>query len=155
LPQPSDGGIVGVEIRPLVTIPDERGAVMHMLRADAPHFQQFGEIYFSLVNPGRVKGWHRHRRMVSNYAVPVGRVRIAIYDARVGSPTNGRVLEIESGPAAYSLITIPPGTWSGFLGLGAGPSIVANCATLPHDPDEVDTMQPEDAAIPYRWETRE
>jgi hypothetical protein len=31
--------VAGVEIRPLQVIVDDRGAVMHMLRADAPHFQ--------------------------------------------------------------------------------------------------------------------
>ena len=31
---------------------------MHMLRADEPHFERFGEIYFSLVYPGGVKAWH-------------------------------------------------------------------------------------------------
>jgi dTDP-4-dehydrorhamnose 3,5-epimerase-like enzyme len=42
-----------------------RGSVMHMLRADAEHFQGFGEIYFSTVNPGAIKGWHIHREMTS------------------------------------------------------------------------------------------
>ncbi len=39
--------IEGVLVVPLRKIPDERGMVMHMLRTDAEHFQQFGEIYFS------------------------------------------------------------------------------------------------------------
>ena len=47
-----------LRITPLRRIPDERGAVMHMLRADDPAFERFGEIYFSLVYPGVVKGWH-------------------------------------------------------------------------------------------------
>ena len=45
---------------------------MHMLRCDAPHFERFGEIYFSGVNPGAIKAWHIHREMTLNYAVPVG-----------------------------------------------------------------------------------
>ena len=40
--------IDGVQIHPLRQIPDERGKIMHMLRSDAPHFQGFGEIYFSM-----------------------------------------------------------------------------------------------------------
>jgi len=42
---------------------------MHMLRADDPGFTSFGEIYFSRVYPGVVKGWHIHDRMTLNYAV--------------------------------------------------------------------------------------
>ena len=33
-----------------------------MLRADDPHFLQFGEIYFTSVYEGVVKGWHKHVR---------------------------------------------------------------------------------------------
>ncbi len=152
MPQPSDRRVAGVEIRPLAVIADERGAVLHMLRADAPHFQQFGEIYFSLVNPGCVKAWHRHRDMALNYAVPQGRIRLVVYDDRDGSPTHGAVMDIETGQGSYSLITIPPGTWSGFAAMGAVPALVANCATLPHDPHEIDRRAADDPAIPYAWD---
>jgi len=151
LPRPSDCRVAGVEIRPLAVIADERGAVLHMLRADAPHFQQFGEIYFSLVNPGCVKAWHRHRDMVVNYAVPQGRIRLVVYDDRDGSPTRGAVVDIETGQGSYSLITIPPGTWSGFAAMGAGSALVANCATLPYDANEIDRRAADDPAIPYVW----
>ena len=64
--------IDGVVIRPLAVIPDERGKVMHMLKATDPEFERFGEIYFSTVFPGVVKGWHFHRDMTLNYAVVSG-----------------------------------------------------------------------------------
>src|SRR5690349_19661138 len=55
--------IPGVVVSPLKQIPDERGMVMHMLkRTDAP-FAGFGEIYFSIVNPGAVKAWKKHLQM--------------------------------------------------------------------------------------------
>ncbi len=44
--------IQGVEVVPLRRIPDERGTIFHMLRATDPHFQKFGEIYFSTVYKG-------------------------------------------------------------------------------------------------------
>jgi len=66
--------IDGVRVLPLRQIPDERGKVMHMLRADDPHFEKFGEIYFSTVYSGVVKGWHLHERMTINYAVPFGSI---------------------------------------------------------------------------------
>lgn len=141
----------GVLIHPLRRITDRRGAIMHMLRRDEPHFEAFGEIYFSLVYPHVVKGWHLHRRMVLNYAVPVGHVRLALYDARDGSPTRGRVEEVELGPDRYSLVRVPPGIWNGFLGLGTSPSLVANCATEPHDPAEIVRLPPRSAEIPYDW----
>ena len=41
--------IDGVLVKQLSQIADERGKIMHMLRADEPHFEKFGEIYFSVV----------------------------------------------------------------------------------------------------------
>ncbi len=146
--------IDGVRATPLRQIGDERGKVMHMLRADAPHFVSFGEIYFSTVFPGVVKGWHVHKRMILNYAVPHGRIKFVLYDDRDGSPTRGEVNEFFLGPDNYQLVTVPPLVWNGFKGIGTEMAIVANCASIPHDPAEIDRLDPEDPRIPYDWEIR-
>ena len=52
--------INNVIITPLKKIPDERGAIMHMMRVDSPLYEKFGEIYFSIAYPGVIKGWHEH-----------------------------------------------------------------------------------------------
>jgi dTDP-4-dehydrorhamnose 3,5-epimerase len=146
--------IDGVRVTPLRQIPDERGKVMHMLRCDDPEFQSFGEIYFSVVYPGAVKGWHLHTRMVLHYAVPVGNIKLVLYDDRPGSPTRHEIMEIFTGPDNYALIRIPPGVWNGFKGIGTVPALVANCATIPHDPEEIrrmDPHHPDDPPIPYDW----
>lgn len=143
--------IDGVLVHPLRRIADPRGEIMHMLRRDDPHFERFGEIYFSVVEPGVVKGWHLHKRMTLNYAVPVGRIRLVLFDARDGSPTRGAVQEIELGGERYALARVPPGVWNGFLGLGPDRAVVANCATEPHDPDEIVRLPPRSAQIPYDW----
>jgi dTDP-4-dehydrorhamnose 3,5-epimerase len=144
--------IAGVETVPLRVIADERGAVMHMLRADAPHFTQFGEIYFSIVHCGAVKGWKRHRRMTLNLAVPVGRVRLVVFDDRDGSPTRGTTLDFLLGPDNYQLVIVPPGLWTAFQGIAEGPSLVANCASLPHDPAEAETRSLDDPPIDVSWD---
>jgi dTDP-4-dehydrorhamnose 3,5-epimerase len=143
--------IDGVVVTPLRQFMDERGKVMHMLRADSPVFQSFGEIYFSTVHPGAIKGWHIHKRMVLNYAVPHGHIKFVLYDDRDGSPTKGEIQEIFQGPESYSLVTVPPLVWSGFKGIGTETAIVANCASIAHDPDEIDRMDPFDPRIPYDW----
>jgi dTDP-4-dehydrorhamnose 3,5-epimerase len=144
--------IDGVLIKPLRQILDERGKVMHMLRCDAAEFETFGEIYFSVVFPGAVKAWHLHRKMTLNYAVPVGLVKLVLVDQREDSPTKGQLMEVFTGPDNYQLIRIPPGVWNGFKGLGPTASLVANCATTPHDPDEIERKDPFDPSIPYGWD---
>ena len=143
--------IDGVRVTPLRRIPDERGAVFHMLREDSEGFERFGEIYFSVVYPGVVKGWHIHDRMTLNYAVPVGMVKLVCYDDRPGSPTHGNVQEVHVGELNYALVTIPPLVWNGFKGTGAVPALVANCATIPHDPGEIRRLDPFENDIPYDW----
>lgn len=143
--------IEGVAIRPLKQIQDERGKVMHMLKRDDPWFEKFGEIYFSVVYPGVIKGWHLHKVMTLNYAVVSGIIKLVLYDDREGSPSRGQVQEIFTGQDNYALVTIPPNVWNGFKGIGTAPAIVANCATIPHDPAEIVRLDPFTKSIPYDW----
>jgi len=147
--------IDGVIISPLKQILDERGKVMHMLRDDSEGFVGFGEIYFSVIYPGVVKGWHMHKTMTLNYAVPHGNVKVVLYDDRQGSSTKGEVEEIFLGPDNYCRVTVPPMIWNGFKGVGDETSIVANCASIAHnDPGEHERMDPFDPYIPYDWGIR-
>lgn len=143
--------IEGVAIRPLRQIPDERGKVMHMLKCTDPWFEKFGEIYFSVVYPGVIKGWHLHKIMVLNYAVVTGSIKLVLYDDRENCATRGELQEIIAGDNSYSLITVPQGVWNGFKGIGTIPAIVANCATEPHDPGEMIRLDPFSKQIPYDW----
>ncbi|MBK7354688.1 dTDP-4-dehydrorhamnose 3,5-epimerase family protein [Propionivibrio sp.] len=141
-------GVIVTKLRQMV---DERGKVMHMLRADSAAFRGFGEIYFSTVHPGAIKGWHIHKRMVLNYAVPHGCIKFVLYDDRLESATTGELQEIFLGPDNYCLVTVPPLVWNGFKGVGTETAIVANCASIPHDPDEIERKSPFDPSIPYDW----
>lgn len=143
-----------VVITPLQQMHDERGKVMHMLRNDDVHFIDFGEMYFSCVYPQAIKGWHIHQKMTLNYAVVHGTIKFVLYDDREDSSTKGVIHEIFMGPDNYCLVTVPPKIWNGFKGLGNEMSIVANCASIPHnpmDPDEIDRLDPSSNIIPYDW----
>jgi dTDP-4-dehydrorhamnose 3,5-epimerase len=143
--------INNVEIYPLKQIPDERGKIMHMLRSDDPYFEKFGEIYFSVVYPGVVKGWHLHTASTRNYAVIVGMIKLVLYDDNPASSTRGELMELFIGESNYCLVKIPPLIWNGFKGVGTQPAIVANCATLPYHPSEIERMDPYKNSIPYDW----
>ena len=146
--------IDGVQKIPLRRIPDERGTIFHMLRADDAHFSRFGEIYFTTVYEGIVKGWHKHREMTLNYACVVGRIKLALYDERPESTTRGALMELFLGQDDYSLMVIPPGIWTGFKGMSRPFALVANCSTHPHDPGRTTRLDPHDNRIPYDWDIR-
>lgn len=147
--------IKGVIVKPLKKIPDERGTIMHMMRADDPEFEQFGEIYFSTVYPGIVKGWHIHKKMTLNYVVVQGMIKLVLYDEREDSLTKGEVQEIFLGGDNYCVVKIPPMIWNGFKGVSDTEAIVANLASIPHEPDEIGRLGYCDKRIPYDWGPKE
>ncbi len=144
--------IEGMVVQPLKILSDGRGKIMHMLRRDSPLFTQFGEIYFSLVNQGVVKAWKKHLKMTQHFAVPVGRIRLVLYDDRKHSSTCGMVHAMEMGDDNYCLVKIPPQVCYGFQCISSMPALVANCTDMPHDPEETENRDAFDEHIPYRWD---
>lgn len=124
---------------------------MHMLKCSDAHFEKFGEIYFSTAERGIVKGWHLHKEMTLNYAVPVGKIKLVVFDDREDSPTKNDINEFFIGSDDYCLITIPSLVWNGWKGL-AEFNLVANCATLVHDTNEMESQHPYLNEIPYDWD---
>jgi dTDP-4-dehydrorhamnose 3,5-epimerase len=144
--------IEGVQVLPLRRIPDERGTIFHMMRSTDAHFKSFGEIYFSTISQGIIKGWHKHREMSLNYACPVGRIKCVLYDDRPGSKTQGNLMEVYLGPDSYNLLIVPPDVWNGFKGVTD--AMVANCCTHSHDPSRSSRLDPFDPGIGYDWAAR-
>ena len=58
------------------------------------------------------------------------------------------------GEENYLLVKIPPLIWNGFKGVGRKTAIVANFATLPHDPNEIKRLDPVTKKIPYDWQLK-
>ena len=143
--------IAGAKVIPLKKIPDERGAVFHMLKRTDPHFIEFGEIYFSCGYPGVVKAWHTHKEMTLNNCVIVGMIKLVLYDGREGSPSKGEIMELFIGEDNYCLVQIPPGVANGYKAYGDKMAILANCATMPYNRNELIYIDPFDNDIPYDW----
>ena len=108
-----------------------------MLRADEKHFKEFGEIYFSEVNPGITKTWKKHLKMTQNFTVPLGKILFKFYDDRLTSKSYGVKEKIIIGRSNnYSLIIVPPLIWYSFENISSKHSLIANCSSIPHDPLE-------------------
>jgi len=149
--------IDGVRFKELRVIPDERGYLMEMLRADDEIFLKFGQVYLSAVYPGTVKGWHYHKVQTDYFTIVKGMVKVVLYDDRPDSPTRGEVNEFFMGEQNPLLITIPPGVLHGMKAIGAEPGFLINCPTEPYDyasPDEY-RVDPHGGGVPYDWTTRD
>ncbi len=149
--------ISGVVVKPLRVIPDERGYLMEILRADDPFFEKFGQSYLTVAYPGVVKGWHYHKVQVDHFCVVKGMAKVVLYDSREDSPTKGEVNEYYMGEKNPILLLIPAGVLHGMKGIGTEPALLLNTPTETYNyasPDEY-RVDPHDGGIPYSWERKD
>ena len=134
-------------VTPLRRIETAGGDVLHAMKQGDAGYGGFGEAYFSRVDAGAVKGWKRHTRMTMNLVVPVGRVRFVFHVLDERGEKKFRVEEL--GEARYARVTVPPGIWFAFQGLGAPQNLLMNIASISHDPLEVERQALTD--VNYIW----
>jgi len=89
-----------------------------------------------------------------NLIVPVGKIRFVLYDDRSDSKTKGAFNDFCLGPEIqYSRLTVPPGIWMAFQGVGNGQNLLLNIADISHDPSEAEQLQIENSRIPnFKWQ---
>ena len=145
--------IAGVKVKPLRVIPDERGWLMEMLRADEPDlFTKFGQVYLSATYPGVVKAWHYHEQQVDNFVCVAGMVKLVLVDTRDDSPTRGAVNEFFLGTQNPTLVQVPNLVYHGWKCISTEVALVINTPTEPYHyaaPDEF-RRAPHDT-LPYDW----
>ena len=149
--------IAGVKVKPLRVVPDERGWLMEIIRADQSDlFTKFGQVYVSATYPGVVKAWHYHRRQVDNFACIAGMVKLVLVDTRDGSATQGAVNEFFVGSQNPALIQVPNLVYHGWKCISVEPSLVVNVPDEPYDhadPDE-HRLEPH-GTLPYDWSRKD
>ncbi len=145
--------IYGVKTKVLRVIPDERGWLMEILRADdADLFTTFGQTYISATYPGVVKAWHYHRRQVDHFACVAGMVKLVLVDTRPESPTNGAINEFFIGTHNPMLVQVPSLVYHGWKCISTETALVVNVPTEPYnyaEPDEY-RLEPHHT-LPYDW----
>lgn len=145
--------IEGVKIIKLNPYVDERGFLIEILRKDAEHFKQFGQVYLTSCNPGIVKAWHAHQKQIDNLCLIKGSIKIGLYDGRKDSPTYKQTQTIIVTELNFQLVQIPPNIWHGFRALGNEPAYILNIPTEVYNYDEPDELRvdPFDNDFNYDW----
>ncbi|MBW1713177.1 MAG: dTDP-4-dehydrorhamnose 3,5-epimerase family protein [Deltaproteobacteria bacterium] len=149
--------IIGLRVKELKVIPDERGRLMEILRADDELFDKFGQVYMTTTLPGVVKAWHLHRIQTDNVCCLTGAIKLAVFDDRHDSSTKGQVNFFYLGRDNPLLIHIPPGLYHGWKCVSLEEAVIINTVSDPFDrdhPDEV-RLDPHDNHIPFSWERRD
>jgi dTDP-4-dehydrorhamnose 3,5-epimerase len=154
---PARTRIEGVKTKTLRVIPDERGWLMEVLRADETElFSKFGQVYISATYPGVVKAWHYHKHQIDNFACIAGMVKLVLVDTREGSATNGTVNEFFLGSQNPTLVQVPNLVYHGWKCISPEPSLVVNVPNEPYayaEPDEF-RIEPH-GTLPYDWSRKD
>ena len=145
--------IDGVKVKQLKIIPDDRGKLMEMLRCDDALFDAFGQVYFTTAFPGVIKARHYHQHQADNFVCVAGRIKLALYDAREGSPTKGETNEFYLSLQEPRLVYIPKMVYHGFKTVSEGEAMVINIITRVYDHKDPDELRIDafDPAVGYDW----
>lgn len=142
--------IEGVLLTPLKKIHHPKGDVFHGMKKSDVGYSGFGEAYFSTINFEDTKPWKKHMEMTLNFVIPIGDIRFVIYDDRENSVTKNNFFDVILGEHNYQRITIPPGLWVAFSGVGKTYNLLLNLANLEHDPNEI-VRKEHISDIVYTW----
>ncbi|MCB1220462.1 MAG: dTDP-4-dehydrorhamnose 3,5-epimerase family protein [Planctomycetales bacterium] len=149
--------IHGVAVKELKLIPDERGFLMEILRADDAIYDRFGQAYVTAAYPGVVKAWHYHRLQTDHFCVLNGMAKVVLYDSRDDSPTKGEINEFYIGEQRRQVIKIPNFVYHGYKNIGTDVCLLLNIPTETYNYSEPDEyrIDPHSGEIPYDWNRRD
>lgn len=145
--------IEGVITHPLIRHADERGYFEELIRVDDPFFAEgFGQLSHSFMYPGVVKAWHIHKTQIDWWYVASGRLLVALYDLRNGSPTKSRTQELYLGSdLPPQILKIPAGVAHGCRVIGTEPAHLFYVTSCTYNSIEEGRIAHDDKEISYDW----
>jgi len=134
--------IDGVVVRYQRPIEDRRGEVVEVYRpAWGIHPDPLVYVYQIRLRPGAIKGWVIHEHQDDRLFLVSGVVRWALYDARDGSPTRGRLNDLVFSERAAALLVIPRGVYHAVRNIGTADAIFVNMPTRAYDHADPDKLR--------------
>jgi dTDP-4-dehydrorhamnose 3,5-epimerase len=130
--------IDGVSVREVLHVPKATGHLTEIFRAEWDGNAAVDQIFQVLLEPGAISAWHAHAHTTDRLFVNHGLVHIALYDARQGSPTFGRVNEFRFGTIRPALLAIPARVWHGIRNVASTPSLILNIVDRAYDYEDPD-----------------
>ena len=134
-------GIAGAEIVPLRRIPDERGTILPHASLDRSPLHRVRRDLLHVDLPRRRQGLAPASGYDPELRLHQRTDQVGALRRPPGFADERDAVGAVPRPDDYRLVAIPPSLWSGFKGM-AGRSLVANCATHPHDPSRTERIDP-------------
>jgi dTDP-4-dehydrorhamnose 3,5-epimerase len=150
--------IEGVVFRPTRPVPHDDGHLTEVARAS---WNELGDpivqVHVTTTLPGRIRAWGLHQRGTDRLFVVSGLVRIAVFDGRNGSASQGRVNVFTVSEKNPGLLIVPPNLYHGWKNIGVTEAVIINMPNSMYNyaaPDALDLPWDSEAAsriVPYRW----
>jgi dTDP-4-dehydrorhamnose 3,5-epimerase len=143
--------IQGVKTFPLKQISLDKGDVWHGLKNTDDGYKGFGEVYFSNVVPGQIKGWKKHTETTLNLVVLKGEIEFVFFDDRKESETYGTFYSVTASEnkEKYNRICVSPGIWMAFRCISKEQALLMDVIDQPHSDNESERKNLEE--INYNW----
>ncbi len=110
---------------------DARGQVFEPL--DAPRLREQGNVHVVLTEPGQIRGNHFHHSG-SEVSAVLGPARVRYRESGETTTTDVPANEVWR-------FEFPPGVVHAFQNIGTAPMVIVSFNTVPHDPDNPDTVR--------------
>jgi len=105
-----------------------------------------GQINYSVVFPGIVKAWHRHKLQTDYFFVLKGNARVALHDQDKNETKTFFI-----GERNPQVLEIRPGLWHGYTALGPEPCGLLYYVSKKYNPDEPDEERASWDSFGYNW----
>jgi dTDP-4-dehydrorhamnose 3,5-epimerase len=144
--------IEGVVLKELKRNKDERGFFEEIIRKNDPFFAEgFGQLSHSYMYSGVIKAWHIHKTQIDWWFVVRGDLKVALYDARESSRTEGFLNELFLGEhGKIGVLKIPAGVAHGCRVVGESAELFYVTSGI-YDPAEEGRIPHNDPKIGYDW----
>jgi dTDP-4-dehydrorhamnose 3,5-epimerase-like enzyme len=114
----------GIKIEKLKVIKNQDGDILKFLSKKNKFFNNFGEIYFSKILKGKIKGWNYHKTNTCIICVPNGKVKFIFKFKK-------RNKSIIISDKNKKILIIYPKTWFSFSAVNET-SLIANVINKIH-----------------------
>ena len=114
----------GVELRPLIAHPDDRGRVAEIFRVEWATGIAPVQWVVTFTDAGVMRGVHVHPRHDDYFVLLQGRIALGLHDLRPRSPTGGCAAMVELRGDEPTAVLIPHGVGHGFLFLSRSTYVV-------------------------------
>ncbi len=146
--------IEGVVVREVRNVLKDNGSLTEVWRDDW-HLAPTGiaQVFQVVIEPLAISAWHVHQSATDRLFANRGQLKIVLFDARAGSPTESRLNVFRCGSARPMLIVVPPGVWHGVQNIGATAASLLNLPDRAYAYESPDhwRLPPDTDRIPYSF----